>query len=125
MKEITIERSAVNIEALDADLRAALGSATSGFSIGGGKVVVYLLDTANKQEEEQARLLVLTHDPARLTPQQQARLLREAKLDQARREWGSAELDLTVYTGQGPVIQQLAQKIIFLEREIAAIRNQP
>ncbi len=123
MKDIIIERSTVNIEALDADLRAALGAATSGFTLGGGKVVVHLVDTATPQQEDQARQIVLNHDPTRLTPEQQADILRQAKLDQARKDYGAAEIDLTIYSGQGPIIQLLAQKIAWLECEIAGLRR--
>jgi hypothetical protein len=123
MKDITIERAIVNIDALDADLRAALGDSTSGFSVGGGRVIVHLLDAATRQQEEQARQIVLIHDPARLTQQQQQQAASQAKLDQARRDYGAAEIDLTVYASQGPIIQQLAQKIAWLEREIADLRR--
>jgi hypothetical protein len=123
MKDVTIERSTVNIEALDAELRAALGAATTGFTAGGGKIVVHLLDSATPQQENLARQIVLAHDPARLTPQQQQEAERKTKLDQARRDYGAAELDLAPYAGQGPIIQKLAQKILWLEREIADLRR--
>jgi hypothetical protein len=123
MKDITIERGVVNIDALDSDLRAALGDSTSGFSVGGGRVIVHLLDSATRQQEDQARQIVLTHDPTRLTPQQQQQAERQARLDQARKDYGAAEIDLTVYASQGPIIQQLAQKIAWLEREISDLRR--
>jgi hypothetical protein len=123
MKDITIERGIVNIDALDADLRAALGDITSGFSVSGGRVIVHLLDAATRQQEDQARQIVLNHDPTRLTQQQQQQAERQAKLDQARKDYGTAEIDLTVYASQGPIIQQLAQKIAWLEREVTDLRR--
>lgn len=123
MKDITIERSTVNIDGLDAELRAALGAITTGFSLGGGKVTVHLLDAATPQQEAQARQIVLAHDSARLTPEQQAEALRKTRLDQARRDYGATEIDLAPYATQGPMIQQLAQKIAWLEREIADLRR--
>ncbi len=123
MKDITIERSIVNIDALDADLRAALGDITTGFSAGGGRVVVHLLDSATPQQETLARQIVLAHDPTRLTQQQQQEAERRSKLDQARQDYGAAEIDLTMYDTQEPIIQQLAQKIAWLEREIADLRR--
>jgi hypothetical protein len=123
MKDISIERSIVNIDALDSELRAALGELTTGFSTGGGRVIVHLLDAATSQQEGLARQIVLAHDPARLTPPQQLEAERQAKLDQARKEYGAAEIDLAVYDSQGPIIQQLAQKIAWLEREIADLRR--
>jgi hypothetical protein len=123
MKDITIERSAVNIDALDAELRAALGAATSGYSIGGGKVIVHLLDSATPQQEALARQVVATHDAARLTQQQQQEAERQSRLAQSRRDFGAMEIDLAPYGTQPPTIQQLAQKIAWLEREITDLRH--
>jgi len=124
MKDITIERTAaINVEALDADLRAALGEFTSGFTAGSGRVVVHLLGTATPQHETLARQIVRDHDPARLTQQQQQEAQRKARLDQARADYGAVELDLTPYDSQGPIIRLLAQKILWLEREITDLRR--
>ena len=123
MKDITIERTTVNIDALDAELCTALGAVTTGFSLGGGRVIVHLLDSATSQQESLARQIVLTHDPNRLTPEQQANELRKTKLEQARRDFGAAEIDLALYSAQTPPVQQLAQKIAWLEREITDIRR--
>jgi hypothetical protein len=123
MKDIAIERGIVNIDALDADLRADLGDITTGFSVVVGTVIVHLLDTATPQQENRARQIVLAHDPTRLTQQQQQQAERQARLDQARRDYGAAEIDLSVYASQGPIIQQLAQKIAWLEREITNLRR--
>ncbi len=123
MKDIAIERSTVNIDALDAELRAALGAATTGFTIGGGRVTVHLLDSAIPAQETLARQIVAAHDSARLTQQQQLEAERKGKLDQARRDYGAAEIDLAPYGVQPPPIQQLAQKIAWLERELADLRH--
>jgi len=55
--------------------------------------------------------------------EQQAEVDRETKLNQARQNYGAAELDLTGFSGQPALIQQLAQKIVLLEREIADLRE--
>ena len=124
MKDIPIERTtALNVEALDADLRASLGAFTSGFTAGNGRVVVHLLDTATTHHESLARQIVRDHDPARLTQQQQQEAQRKARLDQARADYGAVELDLTPYDSQGPIIRLLAQKIAWLERESADLRR--
>jgi hypothetical protein len=102
MKSVIVERGAVNVEALDAALRAALGAATTGYSISGGNVIVHLLDSATAQQENQARI---------------------QKLNQARTNYGVNPLDVATYTAQPALIQQLAQKISWLEQEIAALQG--
>ena len=121
MIDIIIARASVNVEALDEQLRAALGAVTSGFSLASGSVILHLADKATPAQIDQARAIVTGHDPAALTPSQQAALSRRQKLDQARRDYGAAEIDLTIFAAN-PLLQSLAQKIAWLEREIAALR---
>ncbi|MEO8609959.1 MAG: hypothetical protein ABI690_18845 [Chloroflexota bacterium] len=125
MIEVTVNRAAVNIEALDEQLRTAFGSATSGFSIGAGQVTVYLADNATPTQVDQARAIVISHDPSALTVAQQAALISRQKLDQARRDYDAAEIDLTPYAGKDPLLVALAQKIVWLEREIVSLRAEP
>jgi hypothetical protein len=123
MQNITIEKALVNTEALDAALRTALGAAVSGISYTRSVVTVHLADDATPEQVNQASTIVLTHDPAQLTAEQQAELDRRSRLAQARQDWGAAELDLAGYGGQAAPIQQLAQKIVLLEREIGELRK--
>jgi hypothetical protein len=121
MKELVIARDAVNLEALDADLRAALGGATSGLSFRAGQVTVHLADTATDAQINQARAIAQAHDPSKPTPAQQAAASRRARLAQLRGDYG-ADLDLTNFNGQGVLIRLLAGKIAWLEQEIASLR---
>jgi hypothetical protein len=125
MIDVTLPRASVNIDALDEQLRAALGGATSGFSIGRGEVTVHLSDTATPSQIEWARAIIASHDPAALTTSQQAALIRRQKLDQARRDFGASEIDLEAYAGKDELLGALARKIAWLEREIAALRANP
>jgi hypothetical protein len=124
MIEVIIQRAAVNIEALDTALRAALGNVATGISVGGGQVKLHLTDDATPAQVDTARALAVAHVPTDLTPAQQAALIRRQKLDQARRDYGASEIDLTVYAGQNALLVALAQKIAWLERELAALRSQ-
>jgi hypothetical protein len=121
MKTLVIDRAAVNIDALDADLRTALGGATSGLSFHAGQVTVYLSDDASDAQVSQARALVQAHDPSKPTPAQQATSNRRAKLAQLRGDYG-ADLDTSTFVGQGVLIRLLAGKIAWLEQEVAALR---
>jgi hypothetical protein len=86
-------------------------------------VIIHLQDNATPQQESQAMQIAQSHDPSKLTPEQQAAITRKSKLDQARRDYGATELDLQPFGGQPALIQQIAQKVVFLEREIAEMRG--
>jgi hypothetical protein len=122
MIEVNVTRASVNIEALDEQLRTTFGALTSGFSISSGQVIVYLGNQATPAQVNQARTIVTNHDPSLLTTAQQAALMQRQKLDQARRDYAASETDLTPYVGKDPLLVTLAQKIVWLEREIAALR---
>ncbi len=77
MAEIIIERKAINPELLDAQLRAVLGTDCLGVSFSGGVVRVHLAATPTPEQAALATAVVRDHDPAALTPAQQAARDRE------------------------------------------------
>jgi hypothetical protein len=119
MNDIIISRDAVNLEALDADLRAALGDGVSGVSFSRSIVTVHLTDKAAPDASDIARQIVVSHDPAKFTAAQQQAQERAAKLDAARKA-NTANLDTSPFTD--PLLAELAQKIAWLEQEILALR---
>lgn len=123
MKNLTIELAAANVLSLDYDLRAALTTRFFGLTYDGKQVTLVLDDTITPDQIRQAQTIVATHHPARLTPDQQADVIEAAKLDQARKDYAAAELDLTPYQGKDPVLEKLAQKVLWLEREINVLRK--
>ena len=123
MKTLALELTAANITALDADLRASLAGHFYGLTFDGKQVTLLLDDAVTNNDIKQAKNIVATHDPAKLTPDQQAGILQAAKLDQARKEYAATELDLSVYQGKDALLQTLAEKVAWLEREINALRK--
>jgi hypothetical protein len=123
MKTLSLELAAANITALDYDLRQALTNHFFGLTYDGKQVTLVLDDAVTQNDVRQAQTIVATHDPAKLTPDQQAAILDAAKLDQARSDYASSELDLTVYQGKDALVEKLAEKVIWLEREINALRK--
>lgn len=123
MIEVIVERTLINPPMLDTALRETLGNLTTGFSAGNGVVIVYLDDSATLDQQEQAREIVLAHDPTQLTPEQQAEAARAQKLAQYQTQYGAANLDLTAYDAQSEQIRQLAEKIAWLEQEVLAGRR--
>jgi hypothetical protein len=120
MNDIIISRDTVNLEALDADLRAALGDGVSGVSFARGVVTVHLTDKAAADASDTARQIVINHDPAHLTLAQQKALEQAARLDAARKA-NIGDLDTGQFTD--PLLAELAQKIAWLEQEIIALRS--
>jgi hypothetical protein len=122
MQTITIARNSVNVEALDANLRAALGAKAAGISTGPYGVAVHLSDEANQSDIDQVQTIVAAHDPVVLSAEQQARIDRQAALDSARAA-NATPVNLADYSGEAANMQQLAGKIAWLEQEIAALQR--
>ncbi len=124
MKTVLIDVPAeVNVAALDAALRAALGADIFGLVADGQRVTLCLADSVKPAQVNQARRLVETHDPAQLTPEQQAAADRAIKLQQSRGEAGVDELRLADFDGKDVLLIQLARKVLWLEREVRALRS--
>ena len=123
MKTLSIELTAANVTALDYDLRATLTSHYFGLTFDGKQVTLALDEAVTANEVRQAQSLVTTHDPAKLTPDQQTEVLQNAKLDQARKAYAATELDITPYQGKDALLQKLAEKVVWLERELNALRQ--
>lgn len=124
MKDVTIDQiSTVNLLALDSALRTTLGNSVIGLTHNGQSVIVHLTDDAPPGKVAQAHALVQSHDPSQLTPDQQADILKQAKLEQARKDFAASELDLKIYEGKDALLEQLAKKVAWLEREINALRS--
>ena len=129
MREIQVEREIVNVEALDAALRAALGGVVFGISAGPQKVVTYVADDATVQQISLVQTLIEQHDPTLLTPEQQVKLERHEQLEQAR---ALGETNPLLVDGEGyktvagltdDALLRLAQKVAWLEREIMSLRG--
>jgi hypothetical protein len=123
MKTQSIELASANIAALDYDLRAALSTHFYGLTYDGELVTLVLDDAVKPAEIRQAQNIVAAHDPAKLTPDQQAAIVQTAKLEQSRKDYAASELDLNIYQGKDVLLEKLAQKILWLEREIHALRQ--
>jgi len=123
MKTLTIERTNINGSALDTSLRSAFPKKFDGFTHNGEIVTLLFQDTVTDQELQQAESLVESHAPSKLTPDQQAEVDRKAKLDQARKDVGAVGLDTKAFNSQPVLIQQLAQKIAWLELEITQLKG--
>lgn len=123
MQEINvIIPGGVNVEALDEQLRSALAGQVAGVSVGASGVRVHLTDSATQSQLDQARSIVLAHDPGVLTASQQAEVVRSQNLALARTQYG-APLNVSAYDSAEALVRALAQKISLLEQEIADLRG--
>jgi hypothetical protein len=113
MQNIQVEKAAVNTSALDAELRNNLGNIVKGISSSRGQVIVHLDDNATAEQVSQAQQIVLDHDESQLTSEQLARQLLEVDRESYRVAFDPASISL----------QQLAERIVWLEKEIRDLRG--
>jgi hypothetical protein len=96
MINVEVARASANVEALDQVLRREFGHLCSGLSLGPGVITIHLDDRATAVQIERARFMVQEHNPAVLTPEQEEKLIKRQRLDQAR--WNLGEIDLDKLT---------------------------
>lgn len=84
MSDIILDRQHVNMDALDATLRAALGTAISGISFAKRKVAIHFVSEPTAEQDAQARSIVQAHDATALSPGQQAVRDRNAAVAEAK-----------------------------------------
>lgn len=123
MKEITVSGlSSINIEKLDEDLRATLGSNYVGLSTRLGEVIVFMADETLEADVLQAQSIVETHDSSQLTAEQAAELAEQEALADARSA-NTDNLNLGQFAGESAAINALAEKLAWLELEIRDLRG--
>lgn len=122
MQNIRFEGLRVNSDALSTEVASELKDVLFGISTGSYGVIVHLSDDATPEQINRVRQIVQNHDPSVLTAEQQARIERQQKLEQVRSENG-ADLDVSAYDGEAALIQQMAQKIAWLEQEMQEMRG--
>jgi hypothetical protein len=98
---------AVNVESLDEQLRAALGSKVAGLSTTKGEVIVHL-ESSVKADEVMARSVVAAHNPNSLSRVQEDALAWETERAKFAVVWEFDKITLG----------QLAQRVRWLEQEI-------
>lgn len=122
MKQISVNSlTSVNIEKLDEDLRASLADKFLGISTRRGEVLVFMADDTPSADVLQAGQLVENHDSRLLTVEQQEEINNWQAIDNARLA-NSEGLNLSDYDASEALIQNLAQKIAWLELEIRDLR---
>ena len=121
MREIVItDMSGVNLEALDASLRAALGATVKGISLRRAQVIVHLATDASPQQVASARSLVQRHDPHQLSQKQQEQKQRAQQIKAAHAD----ALAARQAAADGDVSEQvalLARRIDWLEKALEAL----
>lgn len=119
--------NAINREALDTALAEAFGAVYGGFAARETaeqiEVTVYIDSGIKPSQLNALDALMAAHDPAVLTPDQQARQAQAQKLAAARRDYRSMDLNLAAYNSENALVQALARKIAWLEQEIAALQS--
>ena len=123
MKEITVSGlSSINIEKLQEDLQAALGSTYIGLSTRFSEVIVFMADETPEADVLLAQSIVENHDPSQLTAEQAAELAEQQALADVR-STNPDNLDLSQFVAESAAINALAEKVAWLELEIRDLRG--
>lgn len=122
MQAATVKVAKVNVEMLDAELRTALESKVLGIRWNGADVTAVLVDDATPEQISRVHQIIEQHDPASLSPRQQAEIERRERLEQLRADNAGA-LDEAAYAGD-PAMQKLARRVAWLEQEMLALRRE-
>lgn len=120
MLTVNQKRADVNVELLDADIRAALPSAI-GIAWDGNEVKVFLEENTPAKQIALVRQLVEQHDSTKLSERQKAERERKTQLEVLRSKNTNA-LEAAGYAQESEMIQKLAARVAWLEQEILAIR---
>jgi len=118
MQSISIDRTSVNIELLDSELKSELPNLVVGTSTGPNKVVVHLDDNASKEDIALATQIVKDHDETLLTDAQYDKQELDAVIQADRDLYSDVIIDAKAVT-----LEQLAERVKWLENEIRDLRG--
>ena len=122
MIDLIFDKATINLDKLDEEVRAGLGSVTSGVSARNGQAIVHVREDVTDAQRQQAEQIVASHDSNQKTARQQAAEARQTKLVQLRAS-NSVDLDVSNFLGDSPSVQALAQKLAWLEQELRELRG--
>lgn len=122
MRELILQQKQVNLEGLDAQLRAALGERMLGLSLRAGVLIAHLSDAADTADQQRAHELAAAHKPDELTDAQRETANRLAVLASARAQQGPP-LRADEVQALEPALRRLAQKLLWLEQEVIDLRG--
>jgi hypothetical protein len=121
--QFSVDCESVNIGLLTHELQKALADELRAVSKAGDQLTLFLVNAPNEQTRRTIRQIVRDHRADQLTPEQEKRQRQEAKLKEARVQFGGTPLNLADYESAPPSLKQLAQKIAWLEAELAELVN--
>jgi len=108
-----------NLRLLHEEIEAQLGAAFVGLSGRGKVLTLHLEDGATEADIDTARSTAESHDSQQMTAEQQ----KARQLETDRDSELSARLNENDYSGETALIQALARKVAWLEREVADLRG--
>jgi hypothetical protein len=121
MYTIEVERHDLNHALLDQELRALAGEAYIGISTRPGVVAAHLTEVAASDVSDAVRQAIRQHDATQLTEAQAQAIADQAALEVARSANG-VPVNPDDYS-QNALLQQLARKVAWLEREMRDLRR--
>jgi len=120
--EIEYKVAAINAQALDYDLKTALGAVCSGFVYDGEHLRLVMDDKATASQILQAGGIIVAHDPSKLSDAQLKEIEQVAALERAREQVGDSKIDENKY-GDNNLLAELAKHVAWLELEVRQLRG--
>lgn len=118
MQNVHIDKTPVNVELLDSELKLALGALVFGVSTGSGKVVVHMDDSATQANIDQVTQIVNAHDHTGTTTDQDTATAQQSRIDAARVLYVGNPLDLPQAS-----IADIGERVVWLQDEIEQLRG--
>lgn len=118
MLNVTETLRDVNLALLTEEVRTLLGDLVYGTSSDNEMITLHLADGVTEADINAARNLLIQHDPTKLTAEQTQQRESAARL-LVLREANRLPLDLASYQNADANIRQLAERLTWLELEIA------
>lgn len=122
MKSRQFEKTQVNIEALDTELRQQFGDTFVGLSTDSQNIILHFEDDVTDNGIQAARSMLAAHDPTVLTSSQAKQASRQQAIDLARSQF-TEDLDVSSFDSQPNLIRLLAERIAWLEQEVRDLRG--
>lgn len=122
MKSFEVERQQTNVQALDSDIREALGATFLGLSTQEGKVILHFAEDVSGTQMKLARDKAVLHDPDILSASQEAELARQQNIVTSR-ERMKTSLDVAEFASETSMVKTLVERVAWLEAEVRDLRG--
>lgn len=121
--ELAFEAQPVNVELLHEEMAIELGDGFAGISTGRDELRVIFNRPLRKKEPERVQQVLDEHDPEKMSERQVREKYRQENLALFRGRYRNTTLDIKSYSDHTAKIQELVERVAWLEMEIRELRG--